>query len=63
MMTEQHIKKEVEADPCLKELCKELLARVEKQDEAIAALRRENSERHNKIWQKLINIHIAAGRY
>ena len=62
MMTKQHIKKDVEAEPCLKELCKELLARIEKQDEAIATLRRENSERHNKIWQKLMGIHIAAGR-
>lgn len=62
MTTEQHMKKEVEADLSLEELFKVVLNRLEKQDEAIAALRRENSERHNKIWQKLMGIHIAAGR-
>ena len=62
MMTQEHEKKEVEAEPSLKEMLNEVLARLEKQDEAIAALRRENSEAHQKMSVKLIDVHIAAGR-
>ena len=61
-MTKEQEKKAVEADPCLREMLKEVLARLEKQDEVIAALRLENSQAQDKIFTKLRNVHIAASR-